>query len=372
MQPRIREIPIERVPPAWTNGAPTDPGRPSDARYRPEVTIMPGAVYSPPSTLPSNRTVFPQTQKRHIRPHNFQNQQLITGDPIPRTSPSSTLSYGPTPNSSISSSASLSFRKFPTSQDSLRRRQRSPEASGSGFKTVATYGLADQPHSTASTPSGAPTRHISPQPVAASFVAEPRGTRSGSLPHSNQTSLLPSHYLRYRPAAALPVMQPEYPSPVPSSRDNNHHSHHVQAVPAEIVATGMEEDPEVAADRAEPDYHLVESGSDVQLAQRANVPAPAPRDGRPSASNGPETDILDSSCSSSDTEDDVVRNCDGESDGNAPGLKFAIERIVSLKDSFVFKPNPVPFQWPLVCACACANLIMYPAFLVFILLLISK
>ena len=109
-----------------------------------------------------------------------------------------------------------------------------------------------------------------------------------------------------------------------------------EPLPPEIIARGRPEDPILEAERNEPDYHLVESGSDVLISEkvREDVPAPAPMDkNNIGATTGtvihvPETDILDSSCSSDD--DDVVKNCDAERLGNARGMnrEFCLELLI--------------------------------------------
>lgn len=98
-------------------------------------------------------------------------------------------------------------------------------------------------------------------------------------------------------------------------------------LPPEIVQQGRRDDPEIIDARNEPDYHLMESGSDVVISDKAKeVPEPAPYEkGMIGATTGtrmhiPETDILDSSSCSSDTEDDVVKICDSEAPGNSRGI----------------------------------------------------
>uniref|UniRef100_A0AC34QYE8 Uncharacterized protein n=1 Tax=Panagrolaimus sp. JU765 TaxID=591449 RepID=A0AC34QYE8_9BILA len=86
-------------------------------------------------------------------------------------------------------------------------------------------------------------------------------------------------------------------------------------------------------ERNEPDYHLMESGSDAFISEKLkNVPEPAPNDYQTTGTiiHVPETDILDSSFSSDD-DDDVVKNCDDEGEGNVRGMIrefFYIKKIV--------------------------------------------
>lgn len=115
--------------------------------------------------------------------------------------------------------------------------------------------------------------------------------------------------------------------------NSHHHQHHHQQnhisenIVPEIESSGIPQDPDVEADRQEPDYHLVESGSDVQLSSKVPEPAPTSAIGATTGTRMylPETDILDSSCSS-DEDDDVVKNCDIEDGGNSRGMnrKFCL------------------------------------------------
>lgn len=114
--------------------------------------------------------------------------------------------------------------------------------------------------------------------------------------------------------------------PIPQHhRHHPNHQHHIddsEDILPEMEALRLSQDPTIEAERQEPDYHLVESGSDVLLSTKEDVPAPAPSSSTAGSTTRkmiPETDILDSSCSSDD-DDDVVKNCDIEDGGNTRGM----------------------------------------------------
>jgi hypothetical protein len=212
----------------------------------------------------------------------------------------------------------------PGSYSSSYEHQQHQPSAVAGISLVAQYGVGvgqDTGHSTASTPSASRPK-----------LFPGNSNRGGSLPTSHSINL-PNHSYNYR--IQMPSRQSQHSSPIPphphqkqQHRHHSNHQHHIHDsndILPEIEASGFPQDPIIEAERQEPDYHLVESGSDVLLSTKDDVPAPAPTG--PSTTNSTaknkiflETDIVDSSCDSDEDDDDVVKNCDIEDAGNTIGM----------------------------------------------------
>uniref|UniRef100_A0AC34FFH6 Rab-GAP TBC domain-containing protein n=1 Tax=Panagrolaimus sp. ES5 TaxID=591445 RepID=A0AC34FFH6_9BILA len=348
---RIRNVPIERIPSPIninnitieTNAATTIkiPKKLNEEdRFRlhsnlVERKIVPGAAFLPKiQHHHSNRsgitTTTPTLADQHHRrfdgfnnqhyPANSQQQQQPTYYNLRTTPFGESLRQKHRTNSPATSSS------FNNSYEHQQQQQQQPSAAG--IQLVAQYGVSqDTSHSTASTPSAS-----RPKPFPGTY----NNIRGGSLPTSHSINL-PNHSYNYH-RIQMPARHHPSPSPIPlqhqQHRNSNHHTNHQHHIHdsdnilPEIEASGLPQDPIIEAERQEPDYHLVESGSDILLSTKEDVPAPAPSSSGPSTTGtsgkgkmNPETDILDSSCSS-DEDDDVVKNCDFEDGGNARGMNL--------------------------------------------------
>jgi hypothetical protein len=319
---RIRNIPIERIPSPNNNPSEiintTIPKLNEEDRFRlhsnkverkivPGATFLPKVQHHPPHHRNNHGIVaehhrhfdgFRENQiKQHPNSHHHPHQQQYYNL---RTTP-----FG----------ESLRHRNTPGSYE---QQHQQPSA---GIQLVAQYGVQDTGHSTASTPSASKPK-LFPSII---------NNRGGSLPTSHSITL-PSHTYNNNYRYQMPA---RHHPPIPHHHRHHHNNVDENIVP-EIEATGLPQDPEIEAERQEADYHLVESGSDILLSTKEDVPEPAPSSGTNNTGGRPltnvlETAIVDSSCSS-DEDDDVVRNCDIEGDGNAKGMNHDDDSIGTSAD----------------------------------------